>query len=59
MFILLAVSNELVRHAFNPQVWVGYKMIATLVTIVFGFYQITLSRRERMPDSNKWGMNVK
>lgn len=59
MFILLAVSNELVRHFLSPVAWVNYKMIATFSTIVFGFYQITLSKRERMPDSNKWGMNIK
>lgn len=59
MFIILTISNEVVRNSFNPDVWVNYKMVATLCTIIFGLYQITLSRRERLPDSNKWGMNVK
>ncbi|MFA6158948.1 MAG: septation protein IspZ [Candidatus Paceibacterota bacterium] len=59
MFVLLTISNELVRHDLPPHAWVKYKMFATLATIVFGFYQITLSKRERMPDSNRWGMNVK
>jgi intracellular septation protein len=59
MFALLTISNEFMRQAYAPELWVNYKMIATFVTIVFGFYQITLSRRERMPDANKWGMNVK
>lgn len=59
MFALLTVSNEVIRYALSPEAWVDYKIIATLVTIVFGFYQITLSRRERMPDANKWGMNVR
>lgn len=59
MFALLTASNEVIRHFFAPEAWIDYKMIATFVTIVFGFYQITLSRRERMPDANKWGMNVK
>lgn len=59
MFTLLTLSNEVVRQVLSPEAWVNYKMIATFSTIVFGFYQITLSKRERMPDSNKWGMNIK
>jgi len=59
MFVLLTVSNEIARHSIDPRTWVNYKMLATLTTIVFGLYQITLSKRERMPNSNKWGMNVR
>jgi intracellular septation protein len=59
MFIILTIGNEIARRIFIPDVWVFYKMCATLVTLVFGFYQLTLSKRERLPDSNKWGMNVK
>jgi intracellular septation protein len=57
-FIILAITNEFARVAFAPEVWIKYKMFATFGTLVFGFYQLTLSRRERMPDSNKWGMKV-
>ncbi len=59
MFVFLTVSNELVRHLLGADAWVNYKMVATFSTIVFGLYQITLSKRERMPDSNRWGMNIK
>lgn len=58
MFALLTVGNEIALNMLNPRQWLVYKMWVTLATIVFGFYQLTLSRRERMPDSNKWGMNV-
>ncbi len=58
MFILLTVGNEISRHLFKPDMWVFYKMCATMITIVFGLYQLTLSRRERLPHSNKWGMNI-
>lgn len=58
MFIILTIGNEIARHMFPPHVWVIYKMWATLITIIFGFYQLTLSRRERLPHSNKWGMNI-
>ncbi len=59
VFILLTVGNEIARRLFDTDGWVVYKMLSTLATIIFGFYQLTLSKRERLPDSNKWGMNVK
>lgn len=58
MFVFLTVGNEIVRQAFTSDTWVFYKMCITLATIVFGLYQLTLSRRERLPHSNKWGMNI-
>lgn len=58
MFILLTVSNELVRISFDETVWIHYKIVATLVTTVFGLYQITLSRRERLAESSKWGLRI-
>ena len=58
MFILLTLGNEVARRVFDPHMWVFYKMCATMVTIVFGLYQLRLSRRERLPHSNKWGMNI-
>lgn len=56
-FALLALSNEFAWRAFDADEWILYKMLATFVTLVFGFYQLTLSRRERLPESNRWGMN--
>ncbi|HEY0908482.1 MAG TPA: septation protein IspZ [Candidatus Paceibacterota bacterium] len=58
MFIILTAGNEVARHLLVSNEWVVYKMGATLVTIVFGFYQLTLSKKERLPHSNKWGMNI-
>lgn len=58
MFVLLTIGNEIARQVFESDMWVFYKMCATLVTIVFGLYQLTLSRKERLPHSNKWGMNI-
>jgi intracellular septation protein len=58
MFLLLALSNEIVRHLVTLDAWVIYKMYATVVTIIFALYQFTLSRKERAPDANEWGMSV-
>jgi hypothetical protein len=37
-----------------------YKFAALLVTWVFGFYQFTVTRRERIPaESNVWGLRLR
>ena len=58
-FCLLAVGNELVRQHYSPEQWVGYKFWILIVTWIFGFYQFTVIRRERLPEANTWGMRMK
>lgn len=58
MFFLLAFTNEIVWRNFSEQAWVVYKFVATIATIVFGFYQITLARRERNETASAWGMRI-
>ena len=56
MFVLLALSNEIVRLNFSPDQWVRYKFIATIITAAFGFYQLKLTKTYRQEDATKWGM---
>ncbi len=59
-FLLSAVLNEVVRHAVEPEVWVHYKMFNTTVLLLFGVYQFTLTRRERLPEmTNRLGMRIR
>jgi len=58
-FLLLAVSNEIARRALVPELWIYYKLAAVVATNVFGFYQFILTRRERLPEANEWGLRVK
>ncbi|HUQ29912.1 MAG TPA: septation protein IspZ [Candidatus Paceibacterota bacterium] len=58
MFTVLAIGNEIVWRNFSPHVWVIYKLCATIATVLFGAYQLTLARRERNPAASKWGMKV-
>jgi intracellular septation protein len=58
MFILLLVSNEFVWRTFSLEVWVMYKFIATITTIVFGSYQIFLAKKFRNPTASAWGMRI-
>lgn len=56
-FLVAATVNEVVRHLVKPEIWVYFKVVATLTFIVFGVYQLTLTHRERLPEeSNKLGM---
>jgi intracellular septation protein len=58
-FFLLAATNELARLSLTPDQWVYYKFGAVIATWIFGFYQFTLSRRERLPEANPWGLRVR
>lgn len=58
-FFLLAASNEVARRLLSPEFWIYYKLAAVIATNVFGFYQFTLTRCERLPEANKWGLRVK
>lgn len=58
-FLILAVGNEYVRQWYDESVWVEYKLYSTIAILLFGCYQFTLSRRERLPDvSNAWGLRI-
>jgi intracellular septation protein len=57
-FFLLALGNELARNFFTDDQWVLYKFAALMVTWVFGFYQFTIARDERLPEANEWGLRV-
>lgn len=55
-FLLLAVLNEWVRLHLSPDEWVRVKAYLIVATVLFGMYQFTLTRKERMPDATPWGL---
>lgn len=58
-FLLLAVANEVSRRVFEPEAWVEYKLAIVVVTWVFGFYQFTLSKKERLPEASELGLRIR
>lgn len=58
-FLLLALSNEFFWHVYGREIWVEYKFWSTVVTAVFGFYQVTLSKKFRNETASPWGMRTK
>ena len=58
MFAFIAISNEITRVNMTAEMWVIYKIFVTIVTAIFGFYQFTLSKKYRSPNSSAWGMRI-
>ncbi len=58
-FSLLAIGNEIIWRFFGQDAWVMYKFWSTIGTVIFGFYQITLSKKYRNKEASLWGLRVK
>jgi intracellular septation protein len=58
-FLLLGCSNEISRRVLSPEMWTLYKLLAVLLTWVFGFYQLTLTKKERLPEASEWGLRLR
>lgn len=57
-FLILALINEWVRLTLSPEDWVVAKIMIIVVSSVFGTYQLTLTRKERLPHATAWGVIV-
>lgn len=55
-FLFLTITNEIAWRVYGQEVWVEYKFWSTILTVVFGFYQITLSKKHRNASATEWGM---
>ena len=58
-FVIIAILNEVSWRFYGQSAWVEYKFWSTLATGVFGFYQVTLSRKYRNEGSSPLGMRMK
>jgi intracellular septation protein len=56
LFLLLTITNEITWRVYGQYAWVNYKFWSTIITALFGFYQITLSKKYRNPHATEWGM---
>ncbi len=57
-FLLLTILNEVTWRMYSNEVWVSYKFWSTVVTALFGLYQITLSKRYRNNSASPLGMRT-
>jgi len=55
-FIVLAGINEWVRLTLSPEEWVTAKIYMIIASVLFGGYQFSLTRKERLPDATPWGI---
>lgn len=58
-FFLLAIGNEVARTSLLPEAWAVYKLIIVCVTWVFGFYQLKVTKKYRLPDATPLGLRIR
>lgn len=58
MFFIVTILNEFVWRVYGEESWVYFRLILIIVLGIFGFYQFTLARRERLPDASAWGLKI-
>jgi hypothetical protein len=57
-FLFLASINEWIRLTFFPEDWATAKIFMIITSVVFGSYQLTLTKREGLPNATAWGIVV-
>ncbi len=57
--LILSGTNEIVRNTLSPDMWVEVKVGIIFATFLFGIYQLTLSRRERLPEASPFGLRIR
>ncbi len=55
---MLSGSNQLALMYLTPAGWVYYKIGTLVALLIFSGWQFALSRQERNPGANAWGMRV-
>ncbi len=55
-FALTAALNEYFLRFTDADTWVRFRFWAAILLCIFGFSQFFLSRRERLPHANAWGL---
>lgn len=57
-YVFLAFINEIIRILLSPDAWVEAKVWMIIGTVIFGFYQLRLTTKERLPEANQFGLRV-
>ncbi len=57
-FLVLALANEWVRLTLSEEAWVTAKIGIIIASVLFGGYQLTLTKKERLPNATPWGIVV-
>jgi intracellular septation protein len=57
-YLILALVNECIRIFASPEMWVEAKVWMIIGTVIFGMYQLRLTRRTRLPHANTYGLHA-
>lgn len=55
-FLVLALANEWVHLTLSEEAWVTAKIGIIIASVLFGSYQLTLTKKERLPNATPWGI---
>lgn len=56
MMLSAGILNGFIGGAMPLNIWAFYKAALLLVLLVFGCYQLTLSKKHRLDGTNSWGI---
>jgi intracellular septation protein len=58
-FLVTAVMNQLWWYLWpDENLWTLFRFVSTIAIFIFGMYQFSISRRERLPEASPWGLVV-
>lgn len=58
-FFCMAFANEWVYRMYGEEGWIHYRLYAGIAVALFAFFQLSVSKRERMPEATEWGLRKK
>jgi intracellular septation protein len=58
MFFIMTATNEIVWRMLGEGAWIYFRLGLIFILGIFGFYQFTLAKRERLPEASAWGLKV-
>jgi hypothetical protein len=54
----MTATNEIVWRMLGEGAWIYFRLGLIFILGIFGFYQFTLAKRERLPEASAWGLKV-
>lgn len=58
VFVLMAAANEFARQSLAPDRWIIFRIVVSVLVLMFSAYQFTIARRYRLPEANEFGLRV-
>ena len=57
-FLICVFLNEFFWHVYGEHVWLWYRVVILVISLLFSFYQFKLTKQERNSTANAYGLRV-